>query len=193
MAGTPFSSHGLAMKKSSRLQTAEQARVGRVSSGISHRDIAGGQLGVTGARELSSDPSHAPEPLLTCFTGYSKSAGAARSPSRARIPPQSEPWRARGRGAEECGGRRKSVAASRRLCGCSGCWSGAGLGLGLPGGSGEAPPAAGPAAAAARCCCRVLPRAATRRGRGSCSHTQRQILRSTSIAPKHAPSTLLRQ
>ena len=87
MAGTPFSSHGLAMKKSSRLQTAEQARVGRVSSGISHRDIAGGQLGVTGARELSSDPSHAPEPLLTCFTGYSKSAGAARSPSRARIPP----------------------------------------------------------------------------------------------------------
>ena len=194
MTGNPFSSHGLAMKKNSRLQTAEQARVGRVSSGISHRDIAGGQLGVTGARELSSDPSHAPEPLLTCFTGYSKSAGAARSPSRARIPPQIGALESPREGSggvwwekEECS------CSSRRLCGCSGCWSGAGLGLGLPGGSGEAPPAAGPAAAAARCCCRVLPRAATRRGRGSCSHTQRQILRSTSIAPKHAPSTLLRQ
>ena len=79
----PFSTHDLAIKQRSSLQGANEERIGRVAG----YSTTSGQLGVTGARELSSDPSHAPEPLLTCFTGYSKSAGAARSPSRARIPP----------------------------------------------------------------------------------------------------------
>ena len=179
------------MKRSSRLQAAEQARVGRVSSGISHRDIAGGQLGVTGARELSSDPSHAPEPLLTCFTGYSKSAGAARSPSRARIPPQI--------GALETPREGSGGVWKKEECGCfeETLWV-QWVSVGRRSGTGAAGWQRGrlqqqpgwprrPAAA------RVLPRAATRRGRGSCSHTQRQILRSTSITPKHGPSTLLRQ
>ena len=41
---------------------------------------------------VSSDPSHAPEPLLTWLTGFSKSAGAARSPPRARSPPTTLTW-----------------------------------------------------------------------------------------------------
>ena len=138
------------MKRSSRLQAAEQARVGRVSSGISHRDRAGGQLGVTGAREPSSDPSHAPEPLLTCFTGYSKSAGAARSPSRARIPPQIGALETPREGSggvwkkEECSWLRGDFAVEVGV-GRAQVWD-----WGCRLAAGEAPAAAG-LAAAARC------------------------------------------
>ena len=82
-------------------------------------------------------------------------------------------------------GRVQAFAETQRVQWVSvGCRSGTGAAGWQRGRLQQQPGWPRPAAAA-----RVLPRAASRRrGRGSCSHTTRQILRSTSITPKHGPS-----
>ena len=169
----PFSTHDLAIKQRRSLQGANEERIGRVAG----YSTTSGQLGVTGARELSSDPSHAPEPLLTCFTGYSKSAGAARSPPRARFPPTTLTWTWTGLGGER---RRRSCASTSWSRGLdlesSGWWSVRDWG-GCRLAAGEARAAgagSGPRSESHQVLAREQQR---RRGRGSCSHTQ--ILRST--------------